>query len=186
MKHYLLIALLLPFFSSCHILMNESERNTLDDSICEDLCTPFIQQKNGYSLVEYARINNSCMPSTKEWDTIWASIECFADWTLQDNLVKIVHLDTSCVWVIFYAKNSETFKYYFNIVGNEEDSVCCTTIEQIFRDVYSHITEGIYLIADVCDDTGSTAMKNVVFNNGKAHTQLKYKWLIYPTNGACD
>lgn len=166
--------------------MNDLENDTQDDGIYENLCTPFIQQKNGYSLLEYPRIHNRCMPYIQEWDTIWANIECFADWTLQDNFVRIVSLDTSCVWVIFYAKNSETFEFFFNIVGDEEDSVCCTTIEQIFRDVYSHITEGTYLIADACDDTGINIMKNVVFNNGIARTQLKYKWLIYPTNGACD
>ncbi|KWW24245.1 MAG: hypothetical protein F082_1888 [bacterium F082] len=181
MRRIILIALLLlPLFSSCHLLLNDSESDTLDDGIYEDLCTPYIQQKNGFSLLEYPEINNSCMPSTQEWDTIWANIECFADWTVQDNSVKIVNLDTSCVWVVFYAKNSETFECFFNIVGNEEDSICRTTIEQIFRDVSSHITEGNYLIADACDDTGFNAMKNVVFNNGIAHTELKYKWLLYP------
>ena len=180
MKHILFIVLFFSILSSCHHYTNDLDNDTLEDGIYDDLCTPFIQQRIGSSVLNCSWMHNNCMPSTQEWDTIWASVECFADWMLQNSSINVVSLDTSSTWVVFYAKNDKTYKYFFSNVGDEEDSICRITIEQMLRNVYIHMTEGDYILADACGDSDSIALKKVIFHNGIAHTQLKFSWLLYP------
>lgn len=52
----------------------------------------------------------------------------------------------------------------------------------MLKDVYLHMTEGTYILTDACGDSDSIAMKKVIFNNGIAHTQLKFSWLLYPNS----
>ena len=180
MRHTIFIILLFSILSSCHHLINDLDNDTLEDGIYEDLCTPFVQQRIGFSVLNGSWMYNKCIPSTQKWDTIWASVECFADWTLQNKSINIVSFDTSSTWVVFYAKNDKTYNYFFNIVGDEGDSICRITIEQMLKDVYLHMTEGTYILTDACGDSDSIALKQVIFNNGIAHTQLKFIWLLYP------
>lgn len=182
MKHTLSIVLFFFILSSCHHLTNDLDNDTLEDGIYEDLCTPFVEQRIHSSVLDFSKMHNNCIPSTQEWDTIWASVECFADWMLQNDSVNIISFDTSSTWVVFYAKNHKTYNYFFNIVGDDEDSICCITIEQMLKDVYLHMTEGTYILTDACGDSDSIAMKKVIFNNGIAHTQLKFSWLLYPNS----
>lgn len=182
MKHTLSIVLFFFILSSCHHLTNDLDNDTLEDGIYEDLCTPFVKQRIHSSVLDFSKMHNNCIPPTQEWDTIWASVECFADWMLQNDSVNIISLDTSSTWVVFYAKNHKTYNYFFNIVGDDEDSICRITIEQMLKDVYLHMTEGTYILTDACGDSDSIAMKKVIFNNGIAHTQLKFSWLLYPNS----
>lgn len=182
MKHVFFIVVFSSILSSCHHLTNDMDNDTLEEGIYEDLCTPFVQQRIDFSVSNCSKMHGKCMPSTQEWDTIWASVECFADWMLQNNSINIVSLDTSSAWVIFYAKNNKTYNYFFNNVGDDEDSICRRTIEQMLKDAYLYMVEGTYNLTDACGDSDSIAMKKVVFNNGIAHTQLKFSWLLYPSS----
>ena len=183
MKRFLLILLSLFLMSSCH----QASKETLileerDDTMWDDFpCIPFLQCNASRPPIHFLLPACSSLPSIKEWDSIWVTINCNSFWRVQDNKICVDSLDTtSSVWVIMHSKNNDINKNYFYIVGEEND-MCRETIERLFNEVYPFMVKASYYLTDECDNIDSVAINNVEFQNGLAKTILDYKFLLFPS-----